>query len=137
MSDTIFTKIINREIPADILYEDEDVLAFSDVNPQAPVHFLVIPKKPVATVNDIQPNDAELVGKLVLAAKNLAKEKGIDEEGYRLVMNCNEGAGQTVFHLHFHIIPRWTDVKLAGHAAGQMADMGVLEGLAEKIRAKL
>lgn len=104
MSETIFTKIINREIPADILYEDDDVLAFSDVNPQAPVHFLVIPKQPIATVNDIQPDDAELVGKLVLAAKKLAKEKGIDEEGYRLVMNCNEGAGQTVFHIHLHVL---------------------------------
>lgn len=104
MSETIFTKIINREIPADILYEDDDVLAFSDVNPQAPVHFLVIPKQPIATVNDIQPDDAELVGKLVLAAKKLAKEKGIEEEGYRLVMNCNEGAGQTVFHIHLHVL---------------------------------
>ena len=104
MSETIFSKIINREIPADILYEDDDVLAFSDVNPQAPVHFLVIPKQPIATINDIQPNQAKLVGKMVLAAQNLAKQKGIDEEGYRLVMNCNEGAGQTVFHIHLHVL---------------------------------
>ena len=104
MSETIFSKIMNREIPADILYEDDDVLAFSDVNPQAPVHFLVIPKQPIATVNDIQPDQAELVGKLVLAAQKLAKDKGIDEDGYRLVMNCNEGAGQTVFHIHLHVL---------------------------------
>jgi histidine triad (HIT) family protein len=104
MSDTIFSKIINREIPADILYEDDEVLAFSDVNPQAPTHFLVIPKQPIATVNDIQPEQAELVGKLVLAAQKLAKQKGIAEDGYRLVMNCNEGAGQTVFHIHLHVL---------------------------------
>ena len=96
MSDTIFAKIINREIPADILYEDDDVLAFTDVSPQAPEHFLVIPKQAIATVNDIQPQDAELIGKMVLAAQKIAKDKGIAEDGYRLVMNCNEGAGQTV-----------------------------------------
>jgi histidine triad (HIT) family protein len=104
MSETIFSKIIKREIPADIIYEDEEVLAFSDVNPQAPVHFLVIPKEPIATVNDIQPDQAELVGKLVLAAQKLAAEKGIAEDGYRLIMNCNEGAGQTVFHIHLHVL---------------------------------
>ncbi len=104
MSETIFSKIINREIPADILYEDDDVLAFSDVSPQAPVHFLVIPKQAIATVNDIQPQQAELVGKMVLAAQKLAKEKGVSDDGYRLVMNCNEGAGQTVFHIHLHVL---------------------------------
>lgn len=104
MAETIFSKIINREIPAEILYEDDEVLAFSDVNPQAPVHFLVIPKQAIATVNDIQPDQAELVGKMVLAAQRLAQEKGIAEDGYRLVMNCNEGAGQTVFHIHLHVL---------------------------------
>ncbi len=104
MSDTIFAKIINREIPADILYEDDDVLAFTDVSPQAPEHFLVIPKQAIATVNDIQPQDAELIGKMVLAAQKIAKDKGIAEDGYRLVMNCNEGAGQTVFHIHLHVL---------------------------------
>lgn len=104
MSETLFSKIINREIPADILYEDDDVLAFSDVNPQAPVHFLVIPKQAIATVNDIQPEQAELLGKMVLAAQKLAKQKGIADDGYRLVMNCNEGAGQTVFHIHLHVL---------------------------------
>lgn len=104
MSDTIFSKIIKREIPADILYEDDEVLAFSDVSPQAPVHFLVIPKQAIATVNDIQPDQAHLLGKMVLTAQKLAKEKGIAEDGYRLVMNCNEGAGQTVFHIHLHVL---------------------------------
>ncbi len=104
MSDTIFAKIINREIPADILYEDDDVLAFTDVSPQAPEHFLVIPKQAIATVNDIQPQDAELIGKMVLAAQKIANDKGIAEDGYRLVMNCNEGAGQTVFHIHLHVL---------------------------------
>ncbi len=104
MSDTIFTKIINREIPADILYEDDDVLAFSDVSPQAPVHFLVIPKLPIQTINDIQPNQAELIGKMVLTAQKLVKEQGVAEGGYRLVMNCNEDGGQTVFHIHMHVL---------------------------------
>lgn len=101
---TIFTKIINREIPAEILYEDDDVLAFTDVSPQAPEHFLVIPKVEIPTVNDIQPDQADLVGKLFLTAQKLAREKGISEDGYRLVMNCNEGAGQTVFHIHLHVL---------------------------------
>lgn len=104
MSESLFSKIINREIAAEILYEDDDVLAFSDVNPQAPIHFLVIPKQAIATVNDIQPEQAELVGKMVLAAQKLAKEMGIADDGYRLVMNCNEGAGQTVFHIHLHVL---------------------------------
>jgi len=104
MSDTIFSKIIQREIPADILYEDDDVLAFRDVNPQAPVHFLVIPKHPIPTLNDVQPDQAGLIGKLVLAAQKIASDEGIAESGYRLVMNCNEDGGQTVFHIHMHVL---------------------------------
>jgi histidine triad (HIT) family protein len=104
MSETIFSKIIKREIPADIIYEDDDVLAFTDVNPQAPVHFLVIPKQPIATINDIKPEQAGLVGKMVLTAQKLAAEKGIAESGYRLIMNCNEDGGQTVFHIHLHVL---------------------------------
>jgi histidine triad (HIT) family protein len=104
MSDTIFSKIINREIPADILFEDDEILAFSDVNPQAPVHFLVIPKQAIATINDIQPEQAHLIGKMVLTAQKLAKEKGVSAKGYRLVMNCNEDAGQTVAHIHMHVL---------------------------------
>ncbi|MFD2231664.1 histidine triad nucleotide-binding protein [Alkalimarinus sediminis] len=104
MTDTIFTKIINREIPADIVYEDELCLAFKDVNPQAPVHLLIIPKQPIATINDIEAPDRELVGHLFLTAGKIAKDMGFDEEGYRVVMNCNEAAGQTVFHIHLHLL---------------------------------
>lgn len=104
MSETIFTKIINREIPADILYEDDISLAFSDINPQAPVHFLVIPKKAIATINDLTEADRELVGHLYLVAAKIAREKGVADDGYRVVMNCGENSGQTVFHIHLHVL---------------------------------
>ena len=104
MGDTIFGKIIRREIPADIVYETDDVLAFRDLNPQAPVHVLFIPKKPLATLNDAQPADAELLGKLQLAAADYARREGLAEQGYRTVINCNEHGGQTVFHLHLHLL---------------------------------
>jgi histidine triad (HIT) family protein len=104
MAETIFSKIINREIPADILYEDEDVLAFRDINPQAPVHVLVIPKVDIATVNDIRQSQAELIGKMVLAAQKIAVDAGIAEDGYRLVFNCNQHGGQMVYHLHLHLL---------------------------------
>ncbi|GGW80504.1 histidine triad nucleotide-binding protein [Alteromonas halophila] len=104
MADTIFTKIINKDIPADILYEDELSLAFKDINPQAPVHFLVIPKKAIATINDIGEDDRELVGHLSYVAAKVADELGIAEEGYRTVMNCNEFGGQSVYHIHLHVM---------------------------------
>ncbi|NLO19506.1 MAG: histidine triad nucleotide-binding protein [Ignavibacteria bacterium] len=104
MQETIFSKIIRREIPATIVYEDEEILAFKDINPKAPIHILIIPKKIIPTVNDIEPSDAELIGKLVLAAKKIAKEKGVAENGYRLVFNCNKDGGQEVFHLHCHLL---------------------------------
>jgi histidine triad (HIT) family protein len=104
MGDTIFGKIIRREIPADIVYETDDVLAFRDLNPQAPVHVLFIPKRAIATLNDATAADAELIGKLVLAAADYAKREGFDKEGYRTVINCNEHGGQTVFHLHVHLL---------------------------------
>lgn len=110
MSDTIFTKIIDKSIPADILYEDDDVLAFADINPQAPLHFLVIPKKPIATINDITPEDYAVVGKLSGIAAQLVAEHGMAEQGFRTVMNCNEYGGQTVYHIHLHV--------LAGKALG-------------------
>ena len=102
--DCLFCKIINGDIPADIVYQDDQVLGFKDVNPQAPTHVLFIPKKHIATVNDLELDDAELVGKLYLAAKKVATDAGFAEEGYRLVMNCNAGAGQTVFHIHLHML---------------------------------
>jgi len=104
MSDTIFTKIINKEIPADILYEDDMALAFKDINPQAPVHFLVIPKKPIATVNDITADDREVVGHLSVVAAKVASDLGVAEQGFRTVMNCNEFGGQTVYHIHLHVL---------------------------------
>lgn len=104
MSETIFTKIINREIPAEIIYEDDSCLAFNDINPQAPIHFLIIPKRPIATINDLQEGDQQLIGQLYLAAKTIANQKGFAEDGYRTVMNCNEAAGQTVFHIHLHVL---------------------------------
>lgn len=104
MADTIFSKIISKEIPADIVYEDDDVLAFKDINPQAPVHILVIPKKEIETINHAQQEDEALLGKIILTAKNIAKEMGFSEDGYRLVFNCNKQGGQEVYHIHLHIL---------------------------------
>ena len=104
MTDCIFCKIVSGEIPGDIVYQDDDVLAFRDLNPQAPTHVLVIPRKHIATTNDIQPEDAELIGKMHLAAKQIASDEGIAEAGFRTVMNCNREAGQTVFHIHLHVL---------------------------------
>ena len=104
MGDTIFGKIIRREIPADIVYEDDDVLAFRDLNPQAPVHVLFVPKRAIATLDEAKPEDAELLGKLLLAVAAYAREQGLAKDGYRAVINCNEHGGQTVFHLHVHLL---------------------------------
>jgi len=104
MSDCIFCKIVSGDIPGDIIYQDEDVLAFRDLNPQAPVHFLVIPKRHIRSINDLQASDAALVGKLFLAAKTIAAQEGMDESGYRCLMNCNADGGQTVFHIHLHVL---------------------------------
>ncbi|SET59632.1 MULTISPECIES: histidine triad nucleotide-binding protein [Marinobacter] len=104
MAETIFSKIINREIPADIVYEDDISLAFRDINPQAPVHLLIIPKKDIATINDIGKDDRELVGHLYWVAGELAREMGFADHGYRTVMNCGENSGQTVFHIHLHLL---------------------------------
>lgn len=104
MADTIFGKIIRREIPSDVVYEDDDVLAFRDVNPQAPVHVLFIPKRPIATLNELNAEHAALLGKLILAATAWAKQQGFAESGYRCVLNCNRDGGQTVFHLHLHLL---------------------------------
>jgi len=105
MSDScLFCKIQGREIPADIVYEDDSVLAFRDVNPQAPVHVLVIPKKHISTLNDLGDEDTSLMGTMILTARRLAHDLGLSEAGYRLVMNCNAEGGQTVFHIHLHIL---------------------------------
>lgn len=104
MSDSIFSKIIRREIPASIEYEDEEVIAFRDINPQAPVHILIVPKKQIATINDVGDEDAQIIARLVLTAKQLASKHNIAEDGYRLVFNCNHHGGQTVFHIHLHLL---------------------------------
>jgi len=104
MPDTIFQKIIRREIPADIVHEDEHLIAFRDIAPQAPVHVLFVPKAPLATLNDVQPSQAEIVGRLAIAAADYAKQQGFADDGYRVVINCNADAGQTVFQLHLHLL---------------------------------
>jgi histidine triad (HIT) family protein len=104
MTDTIFGKIARGEIPVETVYEDDEVVAFRDINPQAPVHLLVIPRRSIPTLNDAQPDDAALLGRLVLAAARVAREAGIAEGGYRTVINCNAAAGQTVLHLHLHVL---------------------------------
>lgn len=102
--DCLFCKIVDQQIPADIVYEDEHVLAFNDISPQAPIHILIIPKKHIATVNDIEAEDVEVVGKLFTTAKQLAAKLNIAEDGYRLVMNTNQHGGQSVYHIHLHLL---------------------------------
>jgi histidine triad (HIT) family protein len=104
MPDDLFLKIINREIPADIIYETDEVLAFRDISPQAPVHVLIIPKERIETINELEESHATLVGKLVLVAAEIAENEGIAQEGYRLVMNCNQAGGQAVYHIHLHLL---------------------------------
>ena len=104
MTDSIFTKILKKEIPSEIIYEDDYVFAINDINPIAPIHILIIPKEQIPTINDIDENNAQIMEKIILAAKKIAKEKSIAEKGYRLIFNCNEDGGQTVFHIHCHLI---------------------------------
>ena len=102
--DCLFCKIVAGKIPADLLYEDDHVVAFKDINPQAPVHHLIIPKKHIATINNLDLEDEVIAGKLFLAAKAIAEKEGVAKHGYRTVMNCGESAGQTVFHIHMHLL---------------------------------
>jgi len=104
MAACLFCKIANGDIKAEKVYENDEVLAFRDINPQAPVHVLIIPKKHIATINDIEPQDAGLIGKLYLAAKEVAMADKIAASGYRAVINCNADAGQEVFHIHLHVL---------------------------------
>ena len=104
MADCLFCRIARKEIPAKILYEDSSVLAFADVNPQAPVHALIIPKAHFETLNDMWSDEEARLGHLVVAASRVAAEQGLKEKGFRLVANCQSGAGQSVFHIHFHIL---------------------------------
>lgn len=104
MSNCLFCRIIKKEIPASIVYEDDQVVAFNDINPQAPLHALVIPKRHIASLNDLTPADDEIVGALVRRAAALAREKGYADRGFRTVFNTNADAGQTVFHIHLHVL---------------------------------
>jgi len=102
--DCLCCKIINREIPGSIVYEDDRVLAFNDINPQGPTHVLIVPKRHIESLNDLQPGDDQIVGELVRRAAAIAKERGISSGGFRTVFNTNRDAGQTVFHIHLHLI---------------------------------
>ncbi|MBM3335661.1 histidine triad nucleotide-binding protein [Candidatus Sumerlaeota bacterium] len=103
-SNCLFCKIIRRKIPSKVAYEDDSVFAFHDIAPQAPTHILIVPKEHIATLNDLDERYEALVGKMVMAARRLAAEAGISESGYRCVLNCNRGAGQSVFHIHLHLL---------------------------------
>jgi len=102
--DCLFCKIAAGEIPANIVHQDDDTVAFEDINPQAPHHLVIIPRQHIATVNDLEPEHEALFGKLAATAKTLAAERGFEQSGYRLVINCNSAAGQTVFHIHMHLL---------------------------------
>lgn len=104
MDNCIFCKIINKEIPSSVVYEDDKVLAFKDINPVAPVHILIIPKVHIKNVMEITEQNGEVLKDIHLVAKKIAGDLGLDEKGFRLITNCGEGAGQTVFHLHYHLI---------------------------------
>lgn len=104
MSDCLFCKICAGDIPADVIHETETTLAFRDINPQAPTHVLVIPRRHIATINDLGEQDRSLIGDMFLTAQHVATEAGIADAGYRTVMNCNRAAGQTVFHIHLHVV---------------------------------
>ena len=101
---TIFKRILDGEIPADVVYEDDQCLAFHDVAPQAPVHILVIPKKEIVSIEHLSEEDEQLVGHIFLAIQKIARDQGLANDGYRVICNCGEGGGQTVFHLHYHLM---------------------------------
>jgi histidine triad (HIT) family protein len=109
---TIFSKIIAGEIPAEIIYKDEQVTAFKDIRPAAPVHILIVPNVEIPTVNDVQPEHEQLLGHLFVVAKKIAQEQGIAESGYRLIVNCRDDGGQEVYHLHMHLV--------GGHSLGPL-----------------
>ncbi|CAH6659974.1 purine nucleoside phosphoramidase [Pseudocitrobacter vendiensis] len=102
--ETIFSKIIRREIPSDIVYQDELVTAFRDISPQAPTHVLIVPNILIATTNDVAPEHEQVLGRMVAVAAKIARDEGIADDGYRLIMNCNRHGGQEVFHIHMHLL---------------------------------
>ena len=102
--DCLFCKVVDGRLPADIVYENDTLVAFRDIDPKAPTHILLIPRSHVATMNDLQGGDESLVGELLVTAARIAADEGLAEDGYRVVMNCNEAAGQSVFHIHLHLL---------------------------------
>ena len=104
MQDSLFTKILNKKINSEIIYEDDYVFAINDINPIAPIHVLIIPKEQIPTINDLNENNSMIMGRIILAAQKIAQEKNIAEKGYRLILNCNEDGGQTIFHIHCHLL---------------------------------
>jgi len=102
--DCLFCRVANGELPTEVVYENDDILAFRDINPQAPTHVLVIPKRHIDSINHATPDDAELLGRMVLAAKDVAAQEGLHDAGYRLVFNINNHGGQTVYHIHLHVL---------------------------------
>jgi histidine triad (HIT) family protein len=102
--ETIFSKIIRREIPADVVYQDELVTAFRDISPKAPTHILIVPNILIPTVNEVEPAHEQALGRMFTAAAKIAREEGIDENGYRLIVNCNKHGGQEVYHIHMHLV---------------------------------
>ena len=104
MSDCLFCKIVNGDIPASVVYQDDRVVAFNDINPQAPTHVLIVPRLHISTLNDLEPSNDQIVGELVRRAAAIAKDRGLSAGGYRTVFNTNREAGQTVFHIHLHLI---------------------------------
>lgn len=109
--DCIFCKIIKKELPAEIVLEDKNIIVFEDIHPLAPVHLLVVPKKHIQTINDLTPKDKQLVGEIFLTAKKVAEKSGIDKKGYKLVFNVGKGGGQIIFHLHLHLLGGWRVAK--------------------------
>lgn len=104
MQDCVFCKIVDRQLPSTVVYEDDKVMAFNDINPVAPIHVIIIPKEHIANVNGLTEENAQVMGDIHLAAKKIAEKLGIADKGYRLINNCGPDAGQTVFHLHYHLI---------------------------------
>ncbi len=105
--DCLFCKIVNCEIPSEFLYEDDEFVVFRDINPHAPIHLLIVPKKHIRSINDLEDHESALVGKMFLVAKQMAKAEGVNESGYKLLFNVEKGGGQVIFHLHLHLIGGW------------------------------
>lgn len=105
--DCLFCKIVNKEIPSEFLYEDENYVVFKDINPAAPVHLLLVPKKHIRSMNDLQKGDDAIIAGLFMIAKDMAKEQGVNESGYKLLFNVEKGGGQVIFHIHLHLIGGW------------------------------